>query len=88
VNNDSLVEYQIILNVYLPQNGGRTIKQVVRASDRSVAIEKFKYLGRMVTEKKNATELRDWCAENLQQPGAIVTGTDGLFAVAYLKILP
>jgi hypothetical protein len=64
------------------------IKQVVRSSDRSTAIEKFKYLGKLVTEKKNSRELREWCAENLQQPGAIITSSDGLFAVSYVKILP
>jgi len=82
-----MIEYQIILNVYLPDQGGRTIKQVVSCSDRESAITKFKYLSTLATDKKRQRELNDWAQENLKVPGQIV-GTEGLFAVAYIKLLP
>ncbi|GEM_PF-6440542 len=86
-NNDSLTEYHIILNIFLPADGGRTVKQVLRSSDRDSAISKFKYIGQLVSDKKNARELQDWCMENLHTPG-IISGTDGLYAVTFIRILP
>jgi hypothetical protein len=81
-----MIEYQIVLNVYLPQNGGRTIKQVVKYSERESAISAFKYLSELGTNK-NTREMTEWAQENLAQPGQIV-GTDGLFCVVRVKILP
>ena len=81
-----MLEYQIILNVYLPQNGGRTIKQVVRYDTREAAVSAFKYLSDL-SVNKNSREMNEWAQEHLSQPGQIVS-TDGLFGVAYIKILP
>lgn len=80
-----MIEYQIILHVYHKEQGGRTIKQVVKCSDRDSAIQKFNYLNELATDKKKVRELQDWANENLPTPGQIV-GTDGLFGVSYVKI--
>jgi hypothetical protein len=81
-----MIEYQIILHVFLKDQGGRTIKQVVRSSDRETAIQKFKYLTELATDKKRVRELQEWADENLTTPGEIV-GTSGLFGVSYIQIL-
>jgi len=81
-----MIEYQIILNVYLPQSGGRTIKRVISGTDRDAMATKFKYLGTLATDKSKARELQGWCLDNDIQ-GTIV-GTDGLYGVSYIKILP
>jgi hypothetical protein len=81
-----MIEYHIILNVYQAANGGRTIKHVLRCTDRDLAIEKFKYLGELVVDKKRTRDLKEWCEDN----GIIgqIVSTDGLFGVSYIKILP
>ena len=81
-----MVEYQIILNLYLPD--GRTVKKIIYCSDRETGIEKFKYLGELVVDKnKNRyRELSDWKADN-DVKGQIVN-TEGLFGVSRIKILP
>jgi hypothetical protein len=81
-----MTEYQIILNVYLPTQGGRTVKKIVRGSDRDNMVTKFKYIGDLVMDKKKARELADWSQDN--DIGGMITGTDGLFGVSYIKILP
>jgi len=80
-----MTEYQIILNVYLPAQGGTTIKKIVRGSDRDSMITKFKYLGELVMDKRRARELAEWSQDN-NIPGNII-GTEGLFGVSYVKIL-
>ena len=82
----NMIEYQIILNVYQPANGGTTIKQILHCSDRESAIEKFKYIGELVVDKKRARELQEWREDN-DIKGTIVS-TDGLFGVSLIKILP
>ena len=81
------IEYQIVLSVYLPSQGGRMSKQIVRCSDRESAIKKFAYLDKLVNTKTFRNELNDWAQDNLIEPGHI-THVDGLFGVAYIKILP
>jgi hypothetical protein len=49
-------------------------------------VTKFKYIGDLVMDKKKARELADWSQDN--DIGGMITGTDGLFGVSYIKILP
>jgi len=78
-----MIKYQIILNVFL--RDGRTIKEIVEIDNRESAISTFKYLSELAN--KNPRELSEWAQENLKHPGNII-GTDGLFGVSYIKILP
>ena len=81
-----MLEYQIILITYLPSQGGRNVKKVIRGSDRDQMITKFKYLSSLVTDKKRTHELSDWSKDNDIE--GIIVGTEGLFGVSYIKILP
>lgn len=84
--NESLVEFQTIVNVYVPTQGGRNIRQVIRSSERDTAISKYEYLKTLIADKKKLGELKAWTEENLNIPGFIVN-IEGLYGVSYIKIL-
>jgi hypothetical protein len=86
--DEQLIEYQIVVNVYYPFQGGRSLRSVIRSSDRESAIKKYQYLDQLVKDKKKIQELKSWCDENLQTSGGIITSVAGLFGVSYIKILP
>jgi hypothetical protein len=79
-----MVEYHILVSVYM--NNGQNIKYPVKSSDRDNAITKFTYLQGLLKDKRKSGELRDWTTENINVPG-VVTGIDGVYGVAYVRIL-
>lgn len=83
-----MIEYQILLNVYLhTQQGGRTVKQSVRCTDRDAAVKKFQYLDSLIKDGRAQVELKAWTEENLGLRDAIITSLDGLYGVAYIKVM-
>ena len=80
-----MLEYQIIVNVYVPAQGGRSVRSVIRSSDRDQTIKKFQYLDQLVKDKRKQRELQEWTSENLNLQG-IITSIEGLYGVAYILI--
>ena len=81
-----MLEYQLFLSVYLSAQGGRSIKKIISGSDRENMISKYKYIVDLVTDKRKVRELSDWTKDNNIE--GIIVGVEGLYCVAYVKILP
>jgi hypothetical protein len=83
-----MIEFQIIVNVFSPEFGGRTTRHVVRSSDREAAIKKFQYLDTLLKTKNRFQENREWTVENLGVTHGQMTSIEGLYGVSYIKIAP
>jgi hypothetical protein len=72
--------------VYMSAQGGSSVKKIIRGSDRDNMVTKFKYICDLVTDKRKVRELASWALDN--SISGIIVGVEGLYGVAYVKILP